>query len=446
MSEQIHDIGRRRAWVIWVVALSVYGLAVFHRSSLGVAGLLAADRFGIAATELSLFTVVQLTVYAGMQVPVGVGSISWADNHAGNPVQIAHRDGQVACACVTCFPAAGGARALMGAGDSMVFVSVIRLVVIWFTPKQSALVPQMTGQIGQLGGIAAAAPLSWALHELGWTRTFAFASTLGLFLLAGVLLVVNDSPFRADEIVKVRLRALAASVRTVWGNPGTRLGMWSHFTAPFAVSSFAMLWGFPFLVRGQEWSQQAAATLLMAMILWAAVSGFLLGVAVGRFPFWRSWIVITVVTSMALAWAAALLRTTPAPAWLMVLTVFLTATGGPASMVAFDLARTFTPVQQTGRANGIVNVGGFVAALACMAAIGIVLDLREPAGMEAYDLADFRVAMSVQYVFWAFGVAQILRYRRKGLDHLRRMHPGAIEQMRRGEAFIHPGFNEREGV
>ena len=35
--EQIHDIGRRRAWVIWLVALAVYVLAVFHRSSLGVA-------------------------------------------------------------------------------------------------------------------------------------------------------------------------------------------------------------------------------------------------------------------------------------------------------------------------------------------------------------------------------------------------------------------------
>ncbi len=69
---QVHDIGRRRAWVVWAVALAVYVLAVFHRSSLGVAGLLAADRFGISATELATFTVLQLLVYAGMQVPVGV--------------------------------------------------------------------------------------------------------------------------------------------------------------------------------------------------------------------------------------------------------------------------------------------------------------------------------------------------------------------------------------
>ena len=71
-TEQIHDIGRRRAWVIWAVGLSVYILAVFHRSSLGVAGLLAADRFGIGATQLAFFTVLQLVVYAGMQIPTGV--------------------------------------------------------------------------------------------------------------------------------------------------------------------------------------------------------------------------------------------------------------------------------------------------------------------------------------------------------------------------------------
>ena len=70
--EQVHDIGKRRAWVIWLVALAVYVLAVFHRSSLGVAGIIAADRFHISATSLATFTVLQLVVYAGMQVPVGV--------------------------------------------------------------------------------------------------------------------------------------------------------------------------------------------------------------------------------------------------------------------------------------------------------------------------------------------------------------------------------------
>ena len=63
--------GGRRAWLVWGTALSVYMLAVFHRTSLGVAGIIAADRFEISAGQLSTFVMVQLLVYAGMQVPVG---------------------------------------------------------------------------------------------------------------------------------------------------------------------------------------------------------------------------------------------------------------------------------------------------------------------------------------------------------------------------------------
>ena len=50
----------------------IYVLAVFHRSSLGVAGLVATERFDISATQLATFTMLQLLVYAGMQVPVGL--------------------------------------------------------------------------------------------------------------------------------------------------------------------------------------------------------------------------------------------------------------------------------------------------------------------------------------------------------------------------------------
>ena len=64
---------------------------------------------------------------------------------------------------------------------------------------------------------------------------------------------------------------------------------------------------------------------------------------------------------MALGWAVVLARSTPAPMWMLVVLVCLMATGGPASMVGFDLARTFIPVEASGRANGFVNVGGFSA-------------------------------------------------------------------------------------
>jgi len=444
--EQLHNIGRRRAWVIWVAAVSVYVLAVFHRSSLGVAGLLAADRFGISATELALFTVMQLLVYAGMQIPVGVMLDRFGSRVMLLAGLAAMTLAQLVFAFATTFSMAVLARAALGAGDAMIFGSVLRLVTAWFLVRQAPLVTQLTGQVGQLGAIAAAGPLAWALHALGWTRTFAFASSIGVVLMVAVALLVKDSPYRVAAPVVVKMRVLARSLRSVWGNPGTRLGMWSHFTSPFSVTIFGMLWGYPFLVQGEGLSSRAAGILLMVMTGWVMVAGPAMGLLVARFPYYRSPMVIGVVTMIAVVWTIVLARSGPAPIWLLVVLVLAIATGGPASMVGFDLARTFMPQEASGRANGVVNIGGFLAALLTMALVGIVLDWRQPAGMASYDLADFRVALSVQYPVWLLGVVQILRFRRKALAHLARVHPGAIEQLKRGEPFVHPGFSDREGV
>ena len=139
-AEQIHDIGRRRAWVIWLVSLAVYVLAVFHRSSLGVAGIIASERFDISATRLATFTVLQLVVYAGMQVPVGV----LLDRYGSRAMLLAGlvlmTAGQLGFAFSTSFGRAVAARAVVGAGDAMIFVSVIRLV--------SDLVPGAAGPDG----------------------------------------------------------------------------------------------------------------------------------------------------------------------------------------------------------------------------------------------------------------------------------------------------------
>ncbi len=208
---------------------------------------------------------------------------------------------------------------------------------------------------------------------------------------------------------------------------------------------FALLWGYPFLVQGLGWTSGEASTLLMAMTAWAVVSGLVTARLVARLPYYRSWIVVGVVIAMVVPWTAVLLWPGVAPVWLVVVMAFATASGGPAAMVGFDLARSFTPVQETGRANGLVNVGGFTASLLTMALIGVVLDLSASGGMESYTLDDFRLAMSVQYLFWALGVVQTLRYRRRGLAHLARMHPGSVEQMKAGRPFGHPGIGT-EGV
>ena len=154
MLRQVHNIGRRRAWVIWVVGLSVYVLAVFHRTSLGVAGLLAAERFDISAAQLATFTVVQLTVYAAMQIPVGVLIDRFGSRRLMLTGLVLMTAGQMWFAFAGSFEVGLAARVMLGAGDAMIFTSLLRLVAVWFRVKQAPFVTQLTGMVGQLGALA----------------------------------------------------------------------------------------------------------------------------------------------------------------------------------------------------------------------------------------------------------------------------------------------------
>jgi sugar phosphate permease len=429
---------------VWGAAVAVYVLAVFHRTSLGVAGLIAADRFHITAAQLATFTVVQLLVYAAMQVPVGVLLDRFGSRGLLITGLLLMTAGQLGFAFAGTFAVGLGARILIGGGDAMVFVSVIRVVALWFRVRQAPLLTQVTGQLGQLGAIAASFPLSLALHHLGWTASFLLAASLGVVLAVALVFVLKDSPFRGTGEEPIRVRAAGAGLRATWGNPGTQLGLWSHFTSQFGMTVFTLLWGFPFLVRGQGLSESTASILLVLMTAGTMVSAPVLGALVGQFPYQRSRLVLGIVGSIAGVWAVVLLWPGRAPFPLLVLLVMVTAVGGPGSVVGFDMARTFNPQHRMGSALGVVNIGGFVASLLAMALIGFVLDRLAPAGPRDYTLDDFRLAMSVQFLFWGVGGFQVWRYRHKALGHLERTNPQALAALRRGESVL-PGNSGPSG-
>lgn len=420
--------------------MAVYILAVFHRTSLGVAGLLAAERFQISAAQLATFTVVQLLVYAAMQVPVGVLLDRFGSRRLLLAGLLLMTAGQLWFAIAATFGAAVGARVLVGAGDAMVFVSVIRVVALWFRVRQTPLLTQLTGQLGQLGAVAASFPLAAALHRFGWTPSFLAASGAGLLLAVALLVVLKDSPFRGTPQEPIRVRAVASALRSTWGTPGTRLGLWSHFTTQFGLTVFTLLWGFPFLVRGQGLSETAASALLVLMTVTAMVAAPVLAGLVGHFPYQRSRLVLGIVALIAGVWALVLLWPGRAPLPVLVVLVVVTALGGPGAMVGFDLARSFNPQHRIGSALGVVNTGGFVASLVTMALVGLVLDHVAPGGPQDYTLDDFRLAMSVQFLFWGLGALQVWRYRRKTLGHLRRTNPDALDALRRGDSVL-PGIS-----
>jgi len=274
------------------------------------------------------------------------------------------------------------------------------------------LVTQLTGILGQTGQLLSAIAMVAVLHGPGWTPAFLAASGAGVVAAVAALALLRDAPpgMTLSLAGAPDLQRVLENLRSAWRHPGTRLGLWTHFTSQFSGTVFALLWGFPFLVSGEGLSRAAAGALLSVFVLAGMVAAPFMGFFVANHPLRRSWLVLGVTGLTMATWAAVLAFSHPAPVSLLVLLVLVLALGGPGSMIGFDYARTFNPPNRLGTATGIVNVGGFVAALVTILLIGLVLDATSTSA--TYTLSGFRVAMSVQFAVWIVGLTGFLRTRR----------------------------------
>jgi predicted MFS family arabinose efflux permease len=316
------------------------------------------------------------------------------------------------------------ARLFVGMGDAMTFICVLRLVNTWFAPRRIPVVTQLTGVLGQLGAVMAAVPMTWALSHLGWTRSYLLAASLGIAMIIALLVVVHDAPgSRTQRGAALRIGEIRGSLAESWEHPGTRLGFWMHFSTQFSATVLGLLWGYPFLVRGEGRSEAEAGTLLTVMVIAIMATGPVLGWRVTVRPWHRSTLVIGIVSAIAASWTVVLLWPGGAPLPLLVCLVVVTGVGGPASMIGFDLGRTSNPPHRLASATGIINQGGFYASLVLVIAIGLILDWRTPGSSAEYTPAAFRWAMSFQYLLWGLGLVQSVRYRVKARARLRTDDP-----------------------
>jgi MFS family permease len=403
----------RRAWLIYALGVAAYIVAVFQRASLGVAGVEAQRRFGITAAVLSLFSVLQLGVYAGLQVPVGImlDRIGSRRLVAVGATVMAVGQGVLATTHVVTLAVVG--RVLVGAGDAMTFISVLRLIALWFPARRVPVLTQMTGMLGQIGQIAAAYPLVALLQHAGWSTSFLVASSFGVVAAAASAIGLRDPVHAVSRIKPVGGREALSRLASAWREPGTRLGLSTHFVTQFSGTVFALLWGYPFLVVGEHRTPAEAGLLLTLLVLVSMAVGPVLGHLAARWPYRRSVPVLAIVGATVAAWTPVLAWPGRAPLALLVVLVVVLASNGPGSVMGFDYARTENEADRIGSATGIVNVGGFVASLLTIALIGIVLTLTSAGHPGGYTLGDFKLAFSVQYAFWAVGLAALLFSRRR---------------------------------
>ncbi|MGW6707971.1 MFS transporter [Streptomyces sp. NPDC054956] len=418
MSAQAHVVkdppGGRKAVLVWSIGVAVYFVAVIFRTSLGVAGLEAADRFHVNASALSTFSLLQLLVYAGMQIPVGLMVDRLGTKKVLTLGAVLFTAGQIGFALSPSYGMALAARALLGCGDAMTFISVLRLGTRWFPARRAPLMAQLAGLVGMAGNLVSTLVLAPVLHGIGWVPAFGGSAVAGLVVLVPLVLFLRDHPEGHEPAPRAAGAGgsgaggfVRRQIADSWKEPGTRLGLWVHFTTQFPAMVFLLLWGMPFLVEDQGLSRTTAGGLLTLVVASNIALGLVYGQIVARRQSARIPLALGTVALTALLWGSVLAYPgDSAPMWLLVCLCMVLGTCGPASMIGFDFARPANPPERQGTASGITNMGGFIASMTTLLAVGLLLDATGD---------DYRVAFSSVFVLEVFGIAQILRLRGRAL-------------------------------
>jgi MFS family permease len=169
------------------------------------------------------------------------------------------------------------ARLLMGTGSAFAFVAVLVVTADLFEAKYFALMTGVTQMLAALGAMAGQMPVSALVLSVGWRHTLFILAALGIalaFLVWKTLDYGKSSPLTQHSQKSMNV---LAGIKKIIRNPQT------PYVALYAcllwapMSSFASLWGVPFLMNADHLGQNSAAFLCSLMWLGLALASPLLG-------------------------------------------------------------------------------------------------------------------------------------------------------------------------
>lgn len=365
----------RRAWAIWSVAASAYMVAMLHRMALGVSGTDAATRFDIPVGSLAAFTALQLLLYLAMQIPAGLLADRVGPRKTLALGLALMAGGELLFAFATSMPAGLVGRGLVGIGDALTFLNVLRLAHAWFPHRQQTLLVALTGFAGALGQLVSTVPLELGLQHLGWAPTFLLVGGLTAVLVAAPLVLVRDRPAHVPAPAPGAHASIRRTLADAWRRPGTRHGFFLHMgtLAPFLLVS--AVWGVPFMEGTQGMDREAASGYLLVGALGFLISGPILGLIVGADPLRLRWASVLGPLLNVVVWGTLLLwpgGSTPEP--VLAVALALGGIAGACTMFAFEVARRESPPVASASAAALVNCGGFSGAVVGAVVIGLLLN------------------------------------------------------------------------
>jgi sugar phosphate permease len=395
---------RYRWFIFWCLAFG-YILVFFHRLCPAVVATDMMSDLHASGALIGFLSSAYFYPYALMQLPTGLLSDTWGPRRTITLFLCAACAGSVLLGLSASPAGAVFGRLLVGLGVSTLFVCTLKILAEWFSVKEFVSMTGILMAMGGVGSLSAATPLALVSARIGWRLSFVLVGLLTAVLAALVWRVVRDRPSDLGWPSPAEHTASNESpIRLVDGikQVVTRPAFWplaAWFFFKYGIfTSFAGLWGGPYLMQVYGVSKSRAGGILSLVAVGMIVGSPLLGylsdrVIKGRKP-------TLILASLSIVGFTALLAFATDTLSLSLIGVICFGFGVFASAVAvigFTCARELFPSRIAGTCLGLLNLFPFAGGALLQPLLGYVLESHGRIG-PAFTVTGYRRAFLVLFL------------------------------------------------
>lgn len=258
----------RRRWIIFFVLSLIYILVYFYRVSLAVvAGDITRD-LNLTPQQLGVLSGVLFYVYGAAQLPLGPMIDRIGSRKVISGCGVLTAIGGVLFSQSESLALAMIARILIGIGTASVLMATLAIFSHWFNKQEFGRVSGFMVAVGNLGNLAATAPLALAVAAIGWRQSFLIIALFQIAVTALVFIMVRDRPVRNMEhdnyeAISEKPPGMMAAWREIFGKADFLLLGLIAFAWYGNYLALQGLWGGPYLMEALHLSREETGKLLM---------------------------------------------------------------------------------------------------------------------------------------------------------------------------------------
>lgn len=253
-------------WSIWWLLAFSFILVLFFRISTAVITDNLSKELGFTQLQISNIASLALYSYAIMQIPAGILIDKYGARKISSIGMIIGGMGSILFGTINNIHLAYISRIMVGAGTSVIILSMFKLQGNWFKKEEFASITTKFSFIGNLGSVCATFPLVYLNDFIGWRNSFILIGTIGVVIGFSIYIIVRDTPkeYNFDEIniVEVQQIKLKEGLKSVFTNKSTWYNSLILFSLVGISTAFTSLWGVSYITDVYDVSKNVSAFII----------------------------------------------------------------------------------------------------------------------------------------------------------------------------------------